>query len=168
MTYPKEKAVIYAFLFLTLLVSSISIDLFPFSLNPLFTKRTDRFSVIQIFDKKGQRLSNQYFGTFLDYGSQFEKSGLVKTKSINSMGVFINEEVLIHQIKEKLSSNPGLVEVSLHLKNYLTKKSGVKLTLGKNIKILNTNFKENGHIAPDIYKTDKFFHSIEKKAFLND
>lgn len=155
-----EKISIYTLIILSLLLSAFFIDLFPFSLNPLFTKKTQHYSFIQLKDHNGKLLANGKFGIFLDYDSQFERSGLHSKRSINKMGSHIEQTQLKKHLLKQLDRFPFLQEIAVKVFNVTGTKEGLKYQ-SYSFVIPNPYFKKKSFVNSDVYEEDKYKRRIK-------
>ena len=160
-----EKILIYCFLVTSVVISFLFVDLFPFSLNPLFTKRTDKYSFITIRDQSGNILSNKEFETYLDYGSNNEKAGLKSPATINEMGNFVSSDELKAHVLNKLINYPFIQKVTIHITNVSAYKSGVVYDK-YNFELTNPKHNRSAEIKNDIYQKDKYRRSIKNGELL--
>jgi hypothetical protein len=161
-----EKVSIYLFIGLSIVFSFVFVDLFPFSLNPLFTKRTTKFSFITIRDSSKRILSNKAFETFLNYGSNYEKAGLKSPPSINNMGNFIDKGELEKHINQKLARFPFLRSLNIHVTNVSADKSGINYERYE-FDAANPNYDASAKVKDVIYQEDKYKRRIRNGELLD-
>lgn len=160
-----EKNIIQLFLVFGIIISFYFIDLYPFSLNPLFTKRTDQYSFIVLRDKEGKILSNAHFEVYMDYASQFEKAGLKNPPTINKMGRPLNKTILEKHLLKKLISFPFLKKIQVKLANVVAKNSGLTLNV-VTFDLENPHYRADSPRHNTVYQEDKFRRRIKSEVLL--
>ena len=139
-------------------------DIFPFSINPLFTKITNEFSLIKVTDDKGNILSNEKLQTYLDYASLFERSGIRTKPSINKMGKLVELNTVLNHIKPKLKNKSVSSYFLVELKHVSLGKDLKPRVLKQKIKIPNKQRAKRNYY--DLYREDKYRRRIKNEGLL--
>ncbi len=161
-----EKKIVTLTILISLGLSLSFGDLYPFSINPLFTKKITRFSFINLKDQDDRRLSNLAFKTYLDYGSQFEKTGIALPPTINVMGKTISQEELKAHLKNELPHYPSLKEIKVSLKNIHIGPEKKPTVETFKFSIINPSYDPLASKSAHIYKRDKFLKRIKNEELL--
>lgn len=160
-----ERVTIYLLLFISLFISAFFIDLFPFSLNPLFTKRTHKYTYIQLRDQDGKSINNSSFGVYLDYASQFEKSSLNKETTINKMGNHLEQAPLKIHLLRKLQKYPFIENLQAKVINVSGTQKGPQYN-SYHFVIQNPYFKRQSPVNAKVYEQDKYRRRIKNGVLL--
>lgn len=160
----KAQKIIYFYtIALTLFFSFFFQDLFPFSLNPLYSKKTEQFSYVSVYDEKGRRLSNEYLGLYLNYDSLFEKAGLKSEPSSNSMGSLLSEKTIRAKLKEKSHKLRGIKTFKVSLKNVTLNREKVPHISEIIFLVQNSHYRGNVETPAVALREDKYFRRIKNK-----
>ena len=112
--YEKEAVLFIAFL--SILLSAFFVELYPFSLNPLFTRSANQMTYVSVVDEKKRPISPMALGVHLQYESAYEIQGIKPKDSVVKFGEDINDSEIVSRVRKEGAKFRFIREFDIEIK----------------------------------------------------